>query len=180
MVSFLNSFFEECSAIITQEGGHINKYTGDGFLAIFGAPEPLEYHATLSFSAACKILELSHHVTLGRHPITIGIGIHTGKAILGNIGSKTKIEYTAVGDTVNTAARLQEFTKNFQGYPIIMSREAWNRLVKHPYHSAIKNLGPQIVRGKREKLDAFGFNPDDAQTLLGSITGRRLDTLTKN
>ena len=179
VVSFLNRFFEECSAIITQQGGHINKYTGDGFLAIFGAPEPLEDHTTLSFNAACKILALSHHVTLGKNPIAIGIGIHTGKAILGNIGSQTKIEYTAVGDTVNTAARLQEFTKNFQDYPIIMSRETWNRLAKHPYHSAIRNLGPQTVRGKREKLEAFGFNPHNDQTLLEDVRRRGLTPLHK-
>ena len=92
----------------------------------------------------------------------IGIGLHTGKAILGNIGSQTKIEYTAVGDTVNTAARLQEFTKLFHEFPIIMSRDAWKELAGHPYHHAIKNLGMQKVRGKKEKLEAFG-------TLAGGI-----------
>ena len=87
----------------------------------------------------------------------VGIGLHTGRAILGNIGSQTKIEYTAVGDTINTAARLQEFTKIFHEFPIIMSRDAWDEMVGHPYHHEIRNLGMQKIRGKKEKLEAFGF-----------------------
>ncbi len=162
VVSFLNEYFDRCSLVISEEHGHINKYTGDGFLAIFGSPEPLEDHTILAFNAACKILELSGEFILGDKPMEIGIGLHTGRAIVGNIGSQTKIEYTAVGDTVNTAARLQEFTKLFHEFPIIMSRDAWKELVGHPYHHAIRNLGMQKVRGKKEKLEAFG-------TLAGGI-----------
>jgi len=156
VVSFLNDYFERCSSVISKEHGHINKYTGDGFLAIFGAPEPLEHHTALAFNAACKILELSQRFILGGKPLEIGVGIHTGRAILGNIGSQTKIEYTAVGDTVNIAARLQEFTKLFHEFPIIMSRDVWKELAGHPNYHAIRNLGMQKVRGKKEKLEAFG------------------------
>jgi len=159
VVSFLNDYFERCSVLVSEENGHINKYTGDGFLAIYGAPEPFEHHTLLAFNAACKILEMSGTFILGGKPVELGIGLHTGRAILGNIGSQTKIEYTAVGDTVNTAARLQELTRLFQEFPIIMSRNAWNNLVGHPFHHAIKNLGMQEMRGKKEKLEAFGFKP---------------------
>jgi class 3 adenylate cyclase/Ca2+/Na+ antiporter len=159
VVSFLNDYFERCSLLISEENGHINKYTGDGFLAIFGAPEALHDHTTLAFNAARKICEMSGSFILGGKPVEIGIGLHMGRAVLGNIGSQTKIEYTAVGDTVNTAARLQEFTKVFPGFPIIMSRDAWKELVGHPYHHAIANLGTQNLRGKKEKLEAFGYRP---------------------
>lgn len=159
VVSFLNDYFERCSVLVSEENGHINKYTGDGFLAIYGAPEPFEHHTVLAFNAACKILEMSRTFILGGKPVELGIGLHTGRAILGNIGSQTKIEYTAVGDTVNTAARLQELTRLFQEFPIIMSRDTWNDLVGHPFHHAIKNLGVQEMRGKKEKLEAFGFKP---------------------
>jgi class 3 adenylate cyclase len=159
VVSFLNEYFEKCSLAISKENGHINKYTGDGFFAIFGAPEKVENHTVLAFNAACRILELSERLILEGKPMGVGIGLNTGKAILGNIGSQTKIEYTAVGDTVNTAARLQEFTKLFQEFPIIMSRNAWKGLVEHPYHSAIKNLGIQKIRGKKQQMEAFGFKP---------------------
>jgi len=157
VVSFLNQFFEQCSAIITEQGGHINKYTGDGFLAIFGAPEPLESHPTLAFNAALEILRFSSSISLGKKAMGLGIGLHAGRAILGNIGSQTKIEYTAVGDTVNIAARLQEITKQFQECPIILSRETWEALQGHPEYHTIRNLGEQVVRGKREKLEAFGW-----------------------
>jgi class 3 adenylate cyclase len=165
VVSFLNEYFEKCSLVISKENGHINKYTGDGFFAIFGAPEKVENHTILAFSAACKILELSKRLILEGNTMGVGIGLNTGRAILGNIGSQTKIEYTAVGDTINTAARLQEFTKLFHEFPIIMSRDAWKELSKHPYHPALTNLGMQKIRGKKEKLEAFGFNPSKAHPL---------------
>jgi class 3 adenylate cyclase len=159
VVSFLNNYFEKCSAIITEEGGHINKYMGDGFFAIFGAPEPLADHVKLAFNAACRILDMSRSFILEGKPMMIGVGLHTGRAIMGNIGCRTKIEYTAIGDTVNTAARLQEFTKYFSNFPVIMSRAVWEGLNEHPMHTRIINLGTQKVRGKRENLGAFGFNP---------------------
>ncbi len=163
VVSFLNLCFEKCSLIISQKKGHINKYTGDGFLAIFGAPETLEAHTKLAFDAACDILKVCSSFSLGGKPMEIGIGLHTGRAVLGNIGSQTKIEYTAVGDMVNTTARLQEFTKIFSGFPLIMSRDAWKKLEGHPCHSRIKNLGKQNIRGKKDLLEAFGYSPWNAQ-----------------
>jgi class 3 adenylate cyclase len=159
VVSFLNNYFEKCSAIITEEGGHINKYMGDGFFSIFGAPEPLADHVKLAFNATCRILDMSKSFILEGKPMMIGVGLHAGRAIIGNIGCRTKIEYTAIGDTVNTAARLQEFTKYFGNFPVIMSRAVWEGLIEHPMHARIINLGTQKVRGKRENLEAFGFNP---------------------
>lgn len=159
VLSFLNSYFDECSMIISREGGHINKYTGDGFLAIFGAPEPLKDHISLAFNAACKIFQMSRRFILGDRPMGIGIGLHTGDAILGNLGSKTKMEYTAIGDTVNTAARLQELTKDFHECPIIMSKDVWAGLSSHPLSKGIKNLGERKIRGKTGRFEAFGFHP---------------------
>jgi len=159
VVSFLNGFFERCSAIITQKNGHINKYTGDGLFAIFGAPEPLADHARLAFDTARELFAMSRSFLLDGEPMKIGIGLNTGRAIVGNIGSQAKVEYTAIGDTVNTAARLQEFTKLFHDFPIIMSRTVWEQLSSHPTYSQIRNLGTRHVRGKKGELEAFGFNP---------------------
>jgi class 3 adenylate cyclase len=168
VVSFLNDYFNKCSSIITNitsRKGHIIKYTGDGFLAIFGAPEPLEHHASFAFNAACEILDLCKKFILGGKPMEVGIGIHTGGAIVGNIGSQEKIEWTAVGDTLNTAARLQDFTKAYHDFPIILSRDAWQELKGHRQHPEIRHLGKQRIRGKKEMLDAFGFNPSGAPPL---------------
>ncbi len=159
VVSFLNGFFEECSTVVFECKGHINKYTGDGFLAIFGAPEPLRDHVNQAFRTACNLLAISRKFLLSGKPAAVGIGIHTGKAILGNIGSRTKIEYTAIGDTVNTAARLQEYTKQLTDYPIIMSRPVWEGLVADPQHAAIRRLGKLEIRGKKKEMEAFGFSP---------------------
>lgn len=157
VVSFLNDYFDKCAAIISRKGGHINKYTGDGFLAIFGAPEPLDHHTERAFDSACSILKLSDWFILGSKPMSIGIGIHTGNAILGNIGSQTKIEYTAIGDTVNTAARLQGLTKRFKTYPVIMSSAVRKALVGHLSYPQIENLGLQRIRGKQGKAGVYGF-----------------------
>jgi adenylate cyclase len=158
VVSFLNSYFEECSSVVFEGKGHINKYTGDGFLAIFGAPEPLRDHVRLAFDTACKLLEVSRTFLLGGEPIAVGIGLHTGKAILGNIGSRTKIEYTAIGDTVNTAARLQEYTRLFHDHPVIMSGPVREQLVSDPRYAAVRSLGKLEIRGKKEEMEAFGFS----------------------
>jgi len=172
VVSFLNDYFEKCSIVIRDHGGHINKYTGDGFLAIFGAPEPLAQHTLWAFDAACKLWELSIQSILGGKPMEIGIGLHSGKAVLGNIGSETKIEYTAVGDTLNTAARLQEYTKAMKDFPIIMSLATKGQLKDHPGYDQIRNLGLKKIRGKREKLEAYGLKPvpryalDEAQNCV--------------
>jgi class 3 adenylate cyclase len=175
LVSFLNSYFDKCSMLISEANGHINKYTGDGFFAVFGAPEPLANHVIVAFNTSSRILEMSKNVALEGRPMKIGIGLHTGKAIMGNIGSQTKIEYTAIGDTVNTAARLQEFTKYFEDFPIIMSRDVWEAIKDHPDRQAVINLGAHKVRGKMEKLEAFGYNPflnrtsSNLQGKLGTI-----------
>ncbi|MBW1863839.1 MAG: adenylate/guanylate cyclase domain-containing protein [Deltaproteobacteria bacterium] len=160
VVSFLNEFFEGCSRIINSEHGHINKYTGDGFLAIFGAPEPVEDHVNLAFEATRRVLQLSKKFILGDHPMGIGVGIHTGRAVLGNIGSRTEMEYTAVGDTVNTAARLEELTKLFPDSPVIMSRDVWEKIdPERCSKSDFNSLGPQDIRGKKQRVEAYGFKP---------------------
>ncbi|MBU2498598.1 MAG: GAF domain-containing protein, partial [Proteobacteria bacterium] len=159
VVSFLNSYFDKCSAIISQRNGHINKYTGDGFFAIFGAPESSADHPSLAFEAAREILEMSKKFILEGKPMKVGIGLHAGRAIMGNIGSQTKIEYTAIGHTVNLAARLQEFTRLFHDFPVIMSEAAWKILAKHPEHHNIRNLGELVVPGKKGKFEAYGYNP---------------------
>jgi adenylate cyclase len=159
VVGFLNDYFEKCAHIISAYNGHINKYTGDGFLAVFGAPEPAENHTCAAFDAACKIHEISGRYSLGDKPLEIGIGLAVGNAILGNIGSQSKIEYTAIGDTVNMAARLEGATKRFSGYPIIMGRETWLALRGHPLQGRIQCLGKRSIRGKTEAVELFGFNP---------------------
>ena len=98
----------------------------------------------------------------------VGIGLYTGKAILGNIGSRSKIEYTAIGDTVNMAARLEEITKVFLDYPIIMGIDTWHRLSVHPYYKDIKYLGEHEIRGRKEAVELFGYRSSERSGFQGN------------
>jgi len=134
----------------------------------------------MGFSAACRILKLSNEMVLGGIPIEIGIGLHTGRAILGNLGSRTKIEYTAIGDTINTAARLQELTKQFEEFSLIMSRDVLDGIDPgHPFYKSIINLGQRMIRGKKDTLEIFGFNDlkDHSSFDLRGYDGGGLDPM---
>ena len=93
---------------IKQYGGMVDKYIGDAMMAIFNAPINLENHEEKAMMAAQKIMLDMRQANLG---IEIGIGINTGEAVVGNMGSDTRFDYTAIGDAVNLAARLESSTK---------------------------------------------------------------------
>lgn len=114
VVVYLNSFFTNMEAIVTEHHGHINKYLGDGFLALFGAPEPLQNSAKQAVDAAHKILlRLEEFNQEHMSQTKIGIGIHTGEALIGNIGSENRTEYTAIGDAVNLTSRIESLCKYY-------------------------------------------------------------------
>lgn len=126
IVGLLNRYFSAMSEIIFEHGGTLDKYIGDGLMALFGAPNVSEEDALNAVKAAVKMQkrirtlndELRHE---GLSEISIGIGLHTGVATVGYIGSEKRSEYTAIGDTVNLAARLQDIAKGGQ---IIMTDAA--------------------------------------------------------
>jgi adenylate cyclase len=123
VVSLLNKFFSAMTDIIFDNGGTLDKYIGDGLMALFGAPTATEEDALNSVKAAVtmqkKLRELNPELRAeGLPEISMGIGLHTGVATIGYIGSDKRSEYTAIGDTVNLAARLQS---NAGGGQILMS-----------------------------------------------------------
>ena len=123
VVSLLNKFFSAMTDIIFENGGTLDKYIGDGLMALFGAPTATEEDALNSVKAAVtmqkKLRELNPELRAeGLPEISMGIGLHTGVATIGYIGSDRRSEYTAIGDTVNLAARLQS---NAGGGQILMS-----------------------------------------------------------
>src|SRR5207244_11603037 len=98
-------------------GGYLDKFIGDGILAIYGAPVEQTDAAWKATTSALQMIERLDALNAmwkseDRPELKIGIGIHTDEAIVGNIGSWRKLEYTAVGDTVNTASRVEEKTKD--------------------------------------------------------------------
>ena len=117
--SLLNAHFELLSNCIEAEGGTVDKFIGDGLMAFWGAPEPIEDHAARALRAGAAIQEAivaENFVRTGtdRQPISVRVGIHTGSAIVGNIGSKSRVNYTVVGDAVNVASRLEQLSKDFE------------------------------------------------------------------
>ena len=117
VVEILNEFFESMIDIVFKHQGMLDKFTGDGLMAIFGAPFDDERQELHACEAA---LEMQHELeglrdrwdAQGREKLKIGMGINTGIAVVGNIGSTQRMDYTAIGDTVNVAARLESATKD--------------------------------------------------------------------
>jgi adenylate cyclase len=112
-VSLLNDFFAEMIEIVDRHNGFINKFLGDGFLALFGAALADPAAAANALAAGREMLKAvdAWNATHSRRQLKVGIGVHIGEAVTGSIGSPRRKEYTAIGDTVNLAARLEQLTK---------------------------------------------------------------------
>jgi adenylate cyclase len=123
VVSLLNRFFSAMTEIIFDHGGTLDKYIGDGLMALFGAPSTSPADAMNAVKAAVtmqkRLIILNEELTTdGFGQVSMGIGLHTGEATIGYIGSDRRSEYTAIGDTVNLASRLES---NAKGGEILMS-----------------------------------------------------------
>ncbi len=118
VVEFLNEFLEEMTLAIMEYDGMLNKYIGDAVMGVFGVPFNSERHAVRALQAAlsmqARLIQLNKSlVERGLPELSIGIGLHTGELLIGAIGSKQQLDYTVIGDTVNTASRIEGLTRNF-------------------------------------------------------------------
>ncbi len=159
-VSMLNEYFESMIEVIFANHGTLDKFIGDGLMVEFGAPvedDLQERHAIETAIAMQKELaKLNAHWTQVHYPtLQMGIGIHTGHAIMGNIGSIKRMEYTAIGDTVNIAARLQQATK-LMNHPLLVSETACASLLGH--FNAI-DLGLVALPGHEERIHIYAIDP---------------------
>jgi adenylate cyclase len=120
VVDRLDSAFAVLVDILDRHGGIVNKFLGDGFLALFGAPFEAGDAAQQAVAAAREMLAAMDDINRASHwPLQIGIGIHFGEVVAGNIGSPRRKEYTVIGDTVNFAARLEQLNKDFNSQLLI-------------------------------------------------------------
>lgn len=131
VVEMLNAYFARACAPLLAEGGSIDKFIGDAVMVEFGSPLPLGDHARRGVSAALALQKVAEEFAgwmqqrfPGRDlpPFAVGIGLHSGEVVLGNIGSPVRMEFTAIGDTVNLASRLEGMTKEL-GCVILASAE---------------------------------------------------------
>jgi adenylate cyclase len=156
VVALLNEYFAKMVEVIFRNGGTLDKFIGDGIMVIFGAPveDPRqEEHAVntaiemqAELRQLCKKWEGE-----GKTPFRIGVGIHTGLAIVGNIGSAERLDYTAVGDTVNLAARLESATRAL-GVDILISEGTYHA-VRGMYK--VRDMGEIAVKGRQELTQTF-------------------------
>ena len=150
----LNEYFEEMCAIVFKYGGYVDKFIGDCLMAVFSAPNPMPDDAYRALASAVeqqqKILEISSEwEKLGKKTFTVGMGLNTGEVMMGNLGSSDRMNYTVIGDNVNTAARLYNVAKGGQ---IIIS-EATYYEVKGRF--VVNELQPVSVKGKVLPLRNF-------------------------
>ncbi len=146
VVDYLNSLFEFMVDCVNRNQGIVNKFLGDGFMAVFGAPLPDEKNCHHALKAAIEILNELAKFNAGRNgqATRVGIGLHAGLAVTGTIGSAQRREYTIVGDTVNVAKRIEEMNKPL-GSRLLLSEEVWNALGAKPKVS--KRVGRVRVKG---------------------------------
>jgi adenylate cyclase len=153
-VSFLNVIFERMIDRISANHGIVHQLLGDGLMAIFGIPQSSGNEAINAVEAATQILEqVRQQIDDGDIPaIRLGIGIHSGEAIAGTIGSALHKEYKVTGDVVNLASRIEQLNKEFDSQ-LLVSAEVWNSLKDHS-PTAVAH-GKVQVRGRAEAIEIY-------------------------
>ncbi|HEY5725053.1 MAG TPA: adenylate/guanylate cyclase domain-containing protein, partial [Methylomirabilota bacterium] len=144
LVKLLNRYFAAMAAAIFRHGGMLNKTFGDGLLAVFGAPQTLDNHALSALRAACDMrLALddanAEWAAQGLGPVRIGIGIHTGEVVIGNIGNQDHVDYTVIGDVVNVAAHVEQHTKKVRR-AILLTRATYDRVGPAALVEAVEDM----------------------------------------
>ena len=132
VIALLNRYFSRMTEAIHAHGGTLDKFIGDGIMSFYGAPEPMARPCANALLTAKAMLtglaELNAELEReGQVPLRIGIGLHYGVASVGNMGSETRHEYTAIGDTVNTASRIEGLTKG-SGFALLVSQSVIEQL----------------------------------------------------
>jgi adenylate cyclase len=172
VVFLLNHYFAEMAAAVEATGGHYSNFTGDGLMALFGLEQNDDHGAYMALSCAVRMLERLENLNQQlaselAEPLSMGIGIHTGDAIIGQMGPPKTPVLTALGDAVNTAARLESATKELH-VPVVVSRdtlEAAQLFTELPLHDI-------LLRGRSTPLAVAPLNAKSLAQLLASPSAR--------
>lgn len=161
VAQMLGEYLTEMTDAVFQHGGTVDKYIGDAIMALYNAPLPAPDHAAravrtaLEFQRRTRTVSARWQSRLGAE-LRSGVGIHTGEAVVGTMGSRQRLEYTAVGDTVNLASRLEGLTKEY-GVPIVISESTW-AAVQAEFPT--RELGAVAVRGRTRPVRIFAVLAD--------------------
>ncbi len=155
VVVLLNDFLEAMTEVVFRYDGTLDKFLGDGLMVIFGAPASLQDDVNRALACAaemqarfCELKEQWKHLP-GADELQLGIGVNTGDAIVGSIGSARRLDYTAIGDVVNTAARLESIA---EGGQTLISESTWQRMTEK---ERARPLGLRKLKGKRDAIPVF-------------------------
>ncbi|OJJ13751.1 adenylate/guanylate cyclase domain-containing protein [Alphaproteobacteria bacterium AO1-B] len=151
--AYLNGYFETVSKVIADRDGTIDKFLGDGVMAFWGAPSDQPDHASRAIAAVTALAEqIEKESALN---MRLRIGIHTGKVVVGDIGSASRMNYTVIGDAVNVAARLQEYGKHVDPGAKVIALASGDTMAQLPEGVKATSLGPVKLRGREEALTVF-------------------------
>jgi adenylate cyclase len=153
VMAYLNILFDFMIDVVNAHHGIVNKFLGDGFMAVFGAPIDDAESCGHAVAASLTILErLDQLNSQGKiHPTRVGIGLHVGEAVTGNVGSSERKEYTIIGDVVNLASRLEQATKEFHARLLIS--ESVRRTLDGI--AAVEDLGLVELKGQPQPMRVF-------------------------
>jgi adenylate cyclase len=155
-VAFLNEFFDLVVPIVAKHGGHANKFLGDGVLVVFGAPEPLSDHADRAVAAAFEVAGEVGRRFGGR--FRIGIGLNSGKVVVGSVGGGGRLEFTVIGDPVNVAARVEAATRD-TGDTILLT-EATRGLIHDEKDLDLRPRGEVELKGKTRPVPIYAVSTE--------------------
>ncbi len=150
VVDRLNDFYDLVVPLLVRHGGYPDKYVGDGLLGVFGAPEPIVAHADRAVAAAIDIARAVQERYRGS--LRVGIGVNSGLVVAGTVGGGGHVEFTVIGDPVNTAARVEQVTR--QTGDAVLVTEATQRLLCLD-HGGFEPRPAAPLKGKRERVQLW-------------------------
>jgi adenylate cyclase len=159
VVAALNALFELIVPVVTLHGGHVDKFMGDGLLAVFGAPEGYPDHADRAVAAG---LEIVRAVNVAGAELLVGVGINTGSVVAGSIGGGGRLNFSVIGDAVNVSARVEAATRD-TGDDLLLTATTRDALTQP---LSLTSRGTVELKGKAAPIEVLACAPDEIEPLL--------------
>lgn len=150
VIAVLNRLFEVLVPIVEEHGGHVDKFIGDGLMAVFGAPDFHVDHADRAAAAACEMVAAARAASL---PLSVGCGVNSGVVVAGALGGAGRLNFSVIGDVVNVAARVEAATRQ-TGDDVLVTAETRRRLTDV---DRLVSRGTIPLKGKSEPVELFAY-----------------------